>query len=75
MPDAIADVKAKYAAERLKRLRSDGVRQYQTLSGEFAYLDKDPYTPDMGHRQPLEATNEVVLIGGGLTNVISRRDV
>jgi cyclohexanone monooxygenase len=70
VPDEIADVKAKYAAERLKRLRSDGVRQYQTLSGEFAHLDKDPYTPDMGHRQPLEATNEVVLIGGGLTNVI-----
>lgn len=70
MPDLTAAVKAKYAEERQKRLRPDGVGQYHSLSGEFAHLDRDPYAPDAGQRDPIQESNEVVLIGGGLSSII-----
>ncbi|KAE9392957.1 hypothetical protein BT96DRAFT_924394, partial [Gymnopus androsaceus JB14] len=40
-----ADIQVKYAAERDKRMRTDGAAQFADLSKspEFAYLAKDPW--------------------------------
>ena len=39
-PDAL---RAKYRAERDKRLRQDGNEQYQEVTGDFSHYIDDPY--------------------------------
>ena len=36
-------IRAKYRAERDKRLRDDGNEQYKEVTGDFAYFVDDPY--------------------------------
>jgi cyclohexanone monooxygenase len=57
-------LRAKYRAERDKRLRVDGNEQYVEVKGEFAkYLD-DPYVDPL-ERDPIAVEVQVVVIGGG----------
>src|SRR3546814_19858349 len=49
-PDAASEIdkgaiRAKYLHERDKRLRPDGIAQYQRLSGRFAHYAVEPYLP------------------------------
>lgn len=61
-PEAL---RAKYQAERDKRVRADGNAQYREIAGEFArYLD-DPYVAPGFSRAPLTDEVEVVVVGGG----------
>jgi len=65
-PDAL---RARYRAERDKRLRADGNEQYVEMAGRFAqYLD-DPYTAPV-ERAPLTDAVEVVVIGGGFGGLL-----
>lgn len=59
-------LRAKYAAERDRRVRPDGQGQYVEASGKFAHygLD-DPYADPDYSRDPLNDELEVVVIGGG----------
>src|ERR1700712_3521525 len=58
-------LRAKYQAERDKRLRDDGNAQYREIAGDFArYLD-DPYVARGFHREPMTDEVEVVVVGGG----------
>ncbi len=54
-PDALRE---KYRIERDKRLRPDGIGQYQELSGELgAFLD-DPQVDEIVPRAPVERQGE-----------------
>ena len=44
-------LRKKYAEEREKRLRADGNRQYQEISGKFAHFNVDPYVKP-GFKRP-----------------------
>src|SRR5579862_1107190 len=63
-------LKRKYAEEREKRLRSEGTSQYRELSGEFAFLDKDPWAGPLS-REPVVETVDVLIIGGGMSGLLA----
>jgi cyclohexanone monooxygenase len=63
-------LKAKYRAERDKRLRADGNDQYIRVAGVFSgYLD-DPYTP-FQPREPKTDHVEFAFIGGGFAGLVA----
>ncbi|WP_333807296.1 flavin-containing monooxygenase [Phenylobacterium sp.] len=63
-------LKARYRAERDKRLRADGNDQYIRVAGVFAgYLD-DPYTP-FQPREPKTDHVEFAFIGGGFAGLVA----
>ena len=67
-PEAL---RAKYRAERDKRLRREGNEQYVEVAGDFSrYLD-DPYVPAGFTRDPLTDEVEVVVIGGGFGGLLA----
>ena len=68
-PDVDA-LRAKYKAERDRRIRPDGARQYQRVVGEFGYYATDPYTPRTT-REPLTDSVEALVIGGGFGGLLT----
>ncbi|GGV18084.1 monooxygenase [Actinomadura cremea] len=67
----LAALRAKYLAERDKRLRPEGQRQYLVTEGGFEdFYDADPYTP-VAPREPIEADIEVAVLGGGWAGLIT----
>ncbi|MGB0478426.1 MAG: FAD-binding protein, partial [Parvibaculales bacterium] len=64
-------VRAKYRAERDKRLRDDGNEQYQQVTGDFAYFVDDPYIEEAVQRGPEKRDVEVVIIGGGFGGMLA----
>ena len=64
-----AVLKAKYLAERDRRLRQDGNEQYVEVAGDFSNYVDDPYTPRI-ERAPVFDTVEVVIIGGGFGGLL-----
>jgi cyclohexanone monooxygenase len=64
-------LRARYRAERDKRLRADGNEQYVEVAGDFTrYLD-DPYVAPGFAREPLTDEVEVVVIGGGFGGLLA----
>jgi len=66
-PDAL---RAKYRAERDKRLRPEGNDQYRRIEGSLAHYAEDPYggvTP----RAPREDFTEILIIGGGFGGLVT----
>jgi cyclohexanone monooxygenase len=61
-PDAL---RARYRAERDKRIRAEGNEQYVDVKGEFAHYIDDPYIEAKIDRAPLTDQVDVVVIGGG----------
>ncbi|HSV03970.1 MAG TPA: NAD(P)/FAD-dependent oxidoreductase [Phenylobacterium sp.] len=66
-PDAL---KAKYRAERDKRLRAEGNAQYVEIAGRFAHYLDDPYVAPGFSRAPLTDEVEVAVIGGGFGGLL-----
>ncbi|MEY2397753.1 MAG: hypothetical protein QOJ00_927 [Actinomycetota bacterium] len=66
-PEAL---RAKYRAERDKRLRDDGNDQYQEVVGKFAHFVADPYVEPFD-REPLTDEVEVAVIGGGFGGLLA----
>jgi cyclohexanone monooxygenase len=66
-PDAL---RAKYRAERDKRVRADGNDQYLEVKGDFARYVDDPYVGPGYTREPLDETVEVLIIGGGFGGLL-----
>ena len=64
-------LKEKYAAERAKRIREDGIEQYRPLTGAFAPLAEDPYVEQGFTREPLQDEVDVVIVGGGFGGLLS----
>ena len=66
------ELRAKYQAERDKRLRSDGAEQYIELTGRFAhYYEEDPYVEERIERDPILGLANVVVIGGGFSGLLA----
>ena len=63
-------VRAKYAAERDKRLRPDGVEQFVEVTADFSHYADDPYT-ERTEREPVSDHTQVLIIGGGLGSLIA----
>ncbi|MFJ3394280.1 flavin-containing monooxygenase [Leifsonia aquatica] len=67
-------IRAKYAAERDRRVRPDGPRQYQRAAGAFGYYAKDPYTP-FADREPLTDRVDVLVIGAGFGGLLTAAEL
>ena len=65
-PEAL---RAKYQAERDKRLRDDGNTQYRPFEGDFARFLEDPYVKPGFTRAPVSEELDVVVIGGGFSGL------
>ena len=64
-------LKAKYLAERDKRLRADGNEQYVEMAGKFGHFLDDPYVAAPIVRDPVSDDVEVVVIGGGFGGLLA----
>ncbi|WP_104161032.1 NAD(P)/FAD-dependent oxidoreductase [Arthrobacter sp. ZGTC212] len=63
-------LRARYKAERDRRIRPDGAAQYQPATGTFGYYATDPYT-ERRERAPLNDAVEVLVIGGGFGGLLT----
>ncbi|WP_024804497.1 NAD(P)/FAD-dependent oxidoreductase [Nocardia sp. BMG51109] len=64
-------LRAKYLAERDKRLRPEGQQQYVEAEDEFAeFYESDPHMPVVP-RDPIVGDIEVVVLGGGFAGLIT----
>ncbi|MET8847818.1 NAD(P)/FAD-dependent oxidoreductase [Amycolatopsis sp. NPDC004625] len=66
-PEAL---RAKYRAERDRRLRPDGSAQYRRAAGEFGYYAADPYTERV-ERDTVHDRVEALVIGGGFGGLLT----
>ncbi len=66
-PDAL---KARYLAERDKRLRSDGIAQYVEVTAGFSRYVDDPYVAPGFSRAPVHDHVEAAIIGGGFGGLL-----
>ena len=67
-PDTL---RAKYRAERDKRVRHDGNTQYQETEGSFSHYVDDPYLDNKIVRDPLYDEVDAVVIGGGFGSMLA----
>ena len=68
---ALHEARERYEAERAKRLRADGLAQYQELKGDFAEFDRDPFATPGFSRDPIVEDTEVVIVGGGFAGMLT----
>ncbi len=64
-------LRAKYRAERDKRIRVNGNEQYVEVTGEFAQFVEDPYVAPGFAREPLTDEVDVAVIGGGFGGLLA----
>ena len=64
-------LRARYRAERDRRLRPGGNKQYHRVAGEFGYYAQDPYASPSPGREPLHDRVEVVVVGGGFGGLLA----
>ncbi len=69
MPTA-DELRARYRAERDKRLRIDGNEQYVEPTGRFAHFVDDIWTPRV-EREPVREEVEVAVIGAGFAGLVT----
>ncbi|WP_233158079.1 flavin-containing monooxygenase [Actinokineospora bangkokensis] len=63
-------LRARYRAERERRLRPDGSAQYQGVSGRFAGFAADPHAED-ATREPKVDSVDVLVVGGGFGGLLA----
>jgi cyclohexanone monooxygenase len=64
-----AEIRARYEAERDRRLRPDGTAQFQFLEGDLAAFDTDPHAPEIVDRAPCTGEVDVLIIGAGIGGI------
>ncbi|HVV36628.1 MAG TPA: NAD(P)/FAD-dependent oxidoreductase [Acidimicrobiales bacterium] len=64
-------LRAKYRAERDKRIRADGNAQYIEVTGAFSHYVDDPYVDAPLARESLHDEVEVLVIGGGFGGLLA----
>ena len=69
--DPLEQARRRYEAERAKRLRSDGLAQYQELQGDYADFDRDPFVEPGFTRDAIVEQVEVVIVGGGFAGMLT----
>ncbi|MCB0997251.1 MAG: NAD(P)/FAD-dependent oxidoreductase [Acidimicrobiales bacterium] len=73
-PASAADLDAlrqKYAAERDRRLRTDGNGQYVEIDGSLARFVDDPFAGPTAERAPLTDAVDVAIVGGGFSGLLA----
>jgi cation diffusion facilitator CzcD-associated flavoprotein CzcO len=68
---SIEEIREKYRIEREKRLRTEGVKQYRALAGEYQDLDVDTYADPSFTRDPITEETHVVVVGGGFAGMLT----
>ncbi|MDG2026442.1 MAG: NAD(P)/FAD-dependent oxidoreductase [Acidimicrobiales bacterium] len=69
--NALRAAQERYATERAKRIRPDGLDQYVLLDGQHEQFDRDPYAdPDFARESIVEDTDAVIL-GGGFSGMLT----
>lgn len=63
-------LREKYAEERERRIRPDGLQQYRSAQGEFGFYAKDPYT-EVIDRQPVSDRVDALVIGAGFGGLLT----
>ena len=66
-----AALRQRYAAEREKRLRTDGNSQYREVVGELSRFEQDHYVKPGFTRAALTEELEAVIIGGGFGGLLA----
>ncbi|MGH3553725.1 MAG: NAD(P)-binding protein, partial [Mycobacterium sp.] len=66
-PDAL---RAKYAAERGRRLRPDGISQYVQVAGAFSRFGDDPWADPDFTRDPIADAVDVAIVGAGFGGLL-----
>jgi cation diffusion facilitator CzcD-associated flavoprotein CzcO len=66
---SLEEAKARYEAERAKRLREEGLAQYESLSDHD--LDRDPWADPDFTRDPVIEEVDVVILGGGYAGLLA----
>ncbi|MDU0301119.1 MULTISPECIES: flavin-containing monooxygenase [unclassified Streptomyces] len=69
-PEALAELRERYRAERERRVRPDGPRQYVGADAEFGYYATDPYT-EPAAREPMRDRVDVAIVGGGFGGILA----
>jgi cation diffusion facilitator CzcD-associated flavoprotein CzcO len=64
-------LRARYHAERERRIRPDGSAQYRRVAGDFEAYDHDPYADPEFTREPLHDRVEVLVVGGGFGGLLA----
>ena len=64
-------LRARYRAERDRRLRPDAVGQYVAIEGELAHFRDDPWAQPGFNRAPLADEVDVAIVGGGLGGLMA----
>ena len=63
-------LRQKYAEERARRLRPDGIAQYVQTAGAFARFAEDPWVDGKFPREPLTDEVDVAVIGAGFGGLL-----
>jgi cation diffusion facilitator CzcD-associated flavoprotein CzcO len=64
-------LRRKYAEERARRIRPDGIAQYVEIAGEFARFADDPWADPTFTREPLTDEIDVAIIGAGFGGLLT----
>jgi cation diffusion facilitator CzcD-associated flavoprotein CzcO len=64
-------LRQKYADERARRLRPDGIAQYLEIAGEFARFGEDPWVDGKFAREPLTDEVDVAIVGAGFGGLLT----
>jgi len=64
-------LRQKYALERGRRLRPDGIGQYVEIAGEFARFADDPWADKNFTRQPVTDEVDVAIVGAGFGGLLT----
>ncbi len=70
-PFDVDALRQKYADERARRLRPDGIAQYLETAGEFARFAEDPWVDGKFAREPLADEVDVAIIGAGFGGLLT----
>ena len=65
-----AALRAKYAEERLRRLRADGISQYVQVTGAFRGFGDDPWADPDFTRDPITDAVDVAVVGAGFGGLL-----
>lgn len=64
-------LRRRYAEERARRLRADGIAQYVEMTGAFARFAEDPWVDGDVAREPLTDEVDVAVIGAGFGGLLT----
>jgi cation diffusion facilitator CzcD-associated flavoprotein CzcO len=67
----VAALRRKYAQERDRRLRPDGIAQYVQVTGRFARFAADPWADSHFTREPLADDVDVAIVGAGFGGLLT----